>query len=114
MTVHCHTYEYVADKLNMYTVVRIHNSYICVCVSHFEFKTSANKTKTSNLIKLQRTFDTVGLCRPDVVTDLYCLPLTLSRITLYGAKSVCMLFICLFIFCLFVFCFVCFCCCFFS
>ena len=56
-------------------------------MSLVEFNTCANNTKSSQLIKLQRTID-VGLCRPDVATgqDLHCLLVILSHVTLNGVK----------------------------
>ena len=74
------TYEYVTDVLHMRTVERKRNSYICVWVSHVEFNTCANNTKSSHPIKLQRKIDKIVLCRPDVATDqdLHCLPLICS------------------------------------
>ena len=64
-------------------IVRIRNSYICVRVSHVEFNTCANNTQSSHLLRLQKN-DTVGLCRPDVATDLalHCLSFIVSHITL--------------------------------
>ena len=57
-------------------------------MSHVKFKTFANNTKSSHIIKLQRKIDIVELCDADVATDqdLLFLPLILSHITLNGVK----------------------------
>ena len=77
----------------MRTTVHIRKSYICVWVSHVEFNTCTNNTKSSHTSNWQTKIDAVRLCRPDVSTDdqdLHCLQLiflALVKVLFFSIKK---------------------------